>query len=259
MEDGEMADQDTILERVRGLLAKAQDTEFEPEAAALFAKAQELMTKYAIDEAMVWSKLNKGSRETPEFARILVTHLVDGIRSRDLLFRVAEFNNLKAVMLGKQEIKDKDGRKGYAVGLVGFPTDLQFTEMMWTSLLLQVAGAEKRAWREDPSSGKRGAFRRSFMEGFVGRVALRLRDAARAATVEADKASAGSTALVLRDRGLEVDDKFKELFPRLVFSRQTRRSGYDPSAHFRGGLAGERADLGRGTGNAGGGAKELGR
>jgi len=40
-----------VLQKVRGLLAKAESTEFEAEAAALTAKAQELMTRHAIDRA----------------------------------------------------------------------------------------------------------------------------------------------------------------------------------------------------------------
>src|SRR6202035_1951697 len=41
---------DRILARVRSLLAKAESTEFEAEADSLTAKAQELMTRHAIDQ-----------------------------------------------------------------------------------------------------------------------------------------------------------------------------------------------------------------
>ncbi len=42
-----------LLGRVRGLLAKAESTEFPEEAEALSAKAQELMAKYSIDHALL--------------------------------------------------------------------------------------------------------------------------------------------------------------------------------------------------------------
>ena len=42
-----------VLDKVRALLAKAESTEFEEEADALTAKAQELMARHAIDQAMV--------------------------------------------------------------------------------------------------------------------------------------------------------------------------------------------------------------
>src|SRR6476646_1454927 len=42
-----------MLERVRALLSKAESTTFPEEADALTAKAQELMARHAIDQAMV--------------------------------------------------------------------------------------------------------------------------------------------------------------------------------------------------------------
>ncbi|RMB71755.1 DUF2786 domain-containing protein [Rhodococcus sp. SBT000017] len=42
-----------MLGRIRGLLAKAESTQFPAEAEALSAKAQDLMTRYAIDSALL--------------------------------------------------------------------------------------------------------------------------------------------------------------------------------------------------------------
>lgn len=42
-----------VLGRVRGLLAKAESTSFAAEAEALSAKAQELMTRHAIERAVL--------------------------------------------------------------------------------------------------------------------------------------------------------------------------------------------------------------
>lgn len=47
------SDDDPIITKVRNLLAKAESTEFEAEAMAFTAKAHELMTRHAIDRAMV--------------------------------------------------------------------------------------------------------------------------------------------------------------------------------------------------------------
>ena len=44
---------DAVLARIRQLLAKAESTTFEAEALAFTAKAQELMTRHAIDAALV--------------------------------------------------------------------------------------------------------------------------------------------------------------------------------------------------------------
>ena len=47
------ADGDRALRRIRGLLAKAESTDFPEEAEALTAKAQELMTRHAVDAALL--------------------------------------------------------------------------------------------------------------------------------------------------------------------------------------------------------------
>lgn len=44
---------DSMMERIRNLLAKAEATTFQEEAHAFTEKAQELMQKYAIDQAML--------------------------------------------------------------------------------------------------------------------------------------------------------------------------------------------------------------
>src|SRR4051794_1929180 len=46
-------ERERVLRRIRGLLAKAESTEFPEEAEALTAKAQELMTRYAVDAAVL--------------------------------------------------------------------------------------------------------------------------------------------------------------------------------------------------------------
>src|SRR3546814_6950063 len=46
---------DPGLRRVQAMLAKAESTQFPAEAEALLAKAQELMSRHAIDEAMLQS------------------------------------------------------------------------------------------------------------------------------------------------------------------------------------------------------------
>lgn len=45
--------QEKVLARVRSLLAKAESTDFDDEADALSAEAQELMSRYALDRALL--------------------------------------------------------------------------------------------------------------------------------------------------------------------------------------------------------------
>src|SRR6185295_10188297 len=47
---------DSVLVKVRALLAQAESTSFEAEAEAFTAKAQELMARHAIDGALLWAR-----------------------------------------------------------------------------------------------------------------------------------------------------------------------------------------------------------
>ncbi len=83
------------LAKVRALLAKAESTNFEHEAAALTAKAQELMSRHAIDEAMARGA-SGGSRDTPLIRRLPVDDPYAGPKST-LLAVVAAANGVRTV------------------------------------------------------------------------------------------------------------------------------------------------------------------
>ena len=60
---------DRRLATIRGLLAKAEATEFPEEAEAFFNKASELIARYAISEALIWASTSRG-REHPDELRL---------------------------------------------------------------------------------------------------------------------------------------------------------------------------------------------
>ena len=126
---------DRVLRRIRGLLAKAESTEFPDEAESLTAKAQELMTRHAVDAAIL------------EADRPAEGHAVDTrrVHVRDpyvrakmqLLAAVAEANDVRLVWYSGLGIAN----------LVGVKADVAAVELLFTSLLLQVAQALTAAWR----------------------------------------------------------------------------------------------------------------
>lgn len=136
---------------------------------------------------------------------------------------------------------------GYVVHLFGFPADLDRTELLYTSLLVQasygLAAAEVPPW-EAPA-----AFRRSWLVGFTQAVGARLRAAERHAEEEAARrtgpggsgGSGTSVALVLADRSAQVDRRVAEAYPRLGTAPPRRLLG---SGRAGGYAAGQRADLG---------------
>jgi len=113
-----------ILEKVRALLAKAESTTFPEEAEALSAKAQELMARHSIDEAMVGAA--EGFPDAPAGVRLPVDEPYAGAKSI-LLSVVASTNRCRAVWSKELAFST----------VLGFASDLAFVEILYTSLLVQ--------------------------------------------------------------------------------------------------------------------------
>ena len=90
------AGDDRALRRIRGLLAKAESTEFPDEAEALTAKAQELMTRHAVDAALLDGGPTSSGSAAVGTRRV---HVQDPyVRAKmQLLAAVAEANDVRLV------------------------------------------------------------------------------------------------------------------------------------------------------------------
>jgi len=118
------AAQEKILAKVRGLLAKAESTDFDEEAEALSAKAQELMSRYALDRALL--DHGRGLRQQATLCRIWLDNPYV-IAKAMLVDAVARANRCCTVL---------DNDLGYTT-IVGDEGDLRLVELLGTSLLLQ--------------------------------------------------------------------------------------------------------------------------
>lgn len=227
-----------ILDRIRALLAKAESTTHDGEREVYLAKAIELIAKYGIDEALLAAKAD--TRQIPGHRRITI----DGAYSKEK----ASLLGWLVEAFGGQAVLHNRGRKAVAVTLIGFEADLERTELLYTSLLLQAMRqlaqvrpeADPWAW-EGPSRQSVAAFRRSWFVGFASRVTTRVRAAEKGAVQEATRTEGTSTALVLVDRKAQVEQYKVELFPKLG---KPRTHKVDPHAYRQGTQAGDRADIG---------------
>ncbi|MFC0627666.1 DUF2786 domain-containing protein [Kribbella deserti] len=207
---------DKALGRIRGLLAKAEATEFPDEADALSAKAQELMAKFSLDQALVDALGNgQGDLADDSAARRIWMESPYTAAKSQLVHVVAMANRCHAVMTERPPF----------VTVVGSELDLELTEILSTSLLVQANRAllatGQRARRHDESRTQ--AFRRAFFVAYAQRIGERLQAAADA-TQAAVEAEQGDLLLpVLAKREQQVTALLTTLFPKTT-TRRTRIS-----------------------------------
>jgi hypothetical protein len=134
---------------------------------------------------------------------------------------------------------------GSRVHVFGYMSDVERADILFTSLLVQMARA--LALQPVPAGGSKAkAWRRSWMLGYCTAVTGRVKEAEDAAAAAADGESDGvgaagpSTALVLADRALTVRRQTEEAYPR---TRKTRVT-YTGSGYRDGYAEGQKADIG---------------
>ena len=191
-----------MLARVRGLLAKAEATTFPEEAEAFTAKAQELMTRYAIDRAMLDD--GAGRSESPAGVRVRIDDPYASAKAM-LLQGIATANGCSAVWDGYDRIAT----------VFGFPAPLEAVEMLYTSLLLQATSTLTRLGRRPGYHTRSRAYRRAFLVAFASRIRERLLKAAAETTAQADAEHDGRLLPVLAARDDEVLAARDAAFPML--------------------------------------------
>lgn len=232
---------ESLLAKVRALLAKAEHENTAPEEAAAYtAKAAELMARYGIERAML---ADADPAADPIADREIVLAPPYALDKRDLLARVAL--PLRCRIVYRQ--RHVEGRKQVSASLFGFRSDIDRVEMIFTSLLVQAAHA--LAVEVVPPREDKAAYRRAWLAGFADAVGRRLEEAERRARERADAAAhrdeggadpGRSASLVLADRTSRVDEAFAARYGHLGKARRRTLSG---SGARRGYAAGQRADL----------------
>ncbi|UQS26124.1 DUF2786 domain-containing protein [Amycolatopsis thermalba] len=217
-----------MLARIRALLAKAESTSFPEEAEALSAKAQQLMSRYSFERALVEGVAARSGSAR----RFWLEQPYLGPKS-SLVTAVATANRCRAAFYAKL---------GF-VALVGHEVDLDLVELLSTSLLVQANEAMLAAGR----GARTRSFRHAFLLAYATRIGERLTEADRTAGAQ----FADSRLLpILTRRRQEVDTLFAELFPHTTRHRTTISNGEGWTAgreaanHAR--LTVERTELGAG-------------
>ncbi|MFJ3335217.1 DUF2786 domain-containing protein [Streptomyces sp. NPDC086766] len=212
-----------MLTRIRALLAKAEATGFPEEAEALSAKAQELMARHSIDEALLASRAQ--AADAPGACRIGVEPPYEQAKAV-LLDAVATANHCRAVW---------NEPFGFST-VVGFEADLEAVEILYTSLLVQATTAMTRAEAAQRAGGRKRTktFRQSFLAAYAHRTGTRLAAAAETQVTE-------DLLPVLASRDVAVTDRLDRLFPETTTTRL--RGVTDADGWTEGARAADRAQM----------------
>lgn len=224
------AQADPVLERVRNLLAKAESSTFEAEATAFTAKAQELMTRHAIDAALL-----HGTGDHQE-QTVTVRVPIDNpyVNAKSLLLQiVAQHGRCRSVLLSSLALST----------VIGFPDDVAAVELLFTSLLLQAQRALNDAARTAPpgTRTRSQSYRSAFLVAYAQRIDDRLGEINAAVYADVQAHQGGSFLPALRSRAEQIDAEVSERFGKLATS--TVRGGYDAAGWAHGRHAADQARL----------------
>ncbi|WP_086820719.1 DUF2786 domain-containing protein [Allokutzneria sp. NRRL B-24872] len=210
-----------VLSRVRGLLAKAESTDFPDEAEALSAKAQELMNRYALDRAAV-----EVEEQAPPAVAVRRIWLDSPY--------VAEKGHLVSAVAGANRCRSVLAEKPGYLTVVGDEFDLDSTELLATSLLVQ-ANRAMLAEGKRTGQAKTRSYRQSFLISYGVRIGERLHT-----VTELDDSVSRALVPVFAAREQAVDNTVDELFPQLKARDFTVR---DATGWAAGHAAADRARL----------------
>jgi hypothetical protein len=228
-----MPDRDVPLDRVRKLLAKAEAEGVTPaEAEALTAKAAELMARYGIDRALLAA--TQPETDKPADQVIDVDNPWAAVKAH-LLTGIAGALRCQCILVARRG-------PGARVHVFGYSCDLERADILYTSLLVQMARALAAAVMT-PGGRSPRAWRRSWMLGYVSAVVTRVRSAEDRAAQDAEaraEANGPSTAVVLADRAVTIRLRAQQAYPRTRTSRVT----YTGGGYGAGYREGQNADIG---------------
>jgi hypothetical protein len=265
--------QDRTLSRIGALLRQAEGTDNEHEADAFLQAAQRLATAASIDLAVARAHTSQRERRTEPTQRSVSIGEpgTRGLRTYVELFLAISHAN---------DIKCDIAQNSSTVYCYGFESDVAACQALYASLAVQMVRASDaylksgayrteivgryvtgrdgyRRWSERPAHATTA--RINFQQAFARRIAVRLQEARSAAREQAiadevhlppsrtEAGSAPSTALVLRNKEVELRDFYRQHSKARGTWKGARASAGESSQARR---AGDRAARAARLGNA---------
>lgn len=251
MTDAPIRSQADILRMVDNMLQRAAGVESPAEAESLAAKAQELMIKYAIDEAMLRAQRAAAGERVDD--KVVTTEIeYTGIFMKDLaslVSYVARVNDCRAIFTDHVHTSPKKR----IVTVVGFERDVKNVASLVRLLEVQrmrALNAFMTASYGGVKLAKMTSFkiRREFIHSFAHGVGTKLQHA-RDVALGASGAGTGAE-VALRSKSDVVDDAVNQMFAGLRSEKRKFTSG-GAAARQAGYRAGQSADVGQRAADAG--------
>lgn len=218
---------ESLVAKVRKLLAMAEGTANPNEADAFSRKAAELIAAHRIHP----DRLREAANDA---LGVLQVPLGRGayVRGRlSLLQAIGDAQGCRTVF----EVHDR----GTVAMVAGFRSDLDTVELLYTSLHAQASSRMASERRPTPAATQQ--WRRSFLFGYADQIRRMLKSTADEAASRVHPASA--TLPALRARSKRVDEYSRQQFGRVVAARRPKAA--TATGWVAGQQAASRADIGR--------------
>lgn len=229
----------TKLRQIQALMLAATDeTKTQGFRDNAMARAMALMAEHGVTEMMLGAQAEKRDE------KIITQNIeIKGAYSYEQMMLAARIAGALGCRSNYRHYRDTV----FSVTFVGFASDVERAELLYTSLLLQAINGVKdeRPFHWATASETR-QHRKSWLRGFAARVGNRIEEAERRARGDYDREHSGSgepgTALVVADRDTLVQRFYDEMFGKLKAAKPKRR--LNRAAVRAGAMAGSRADIG---------------
>lgn len=233
-----------MLNRVKGLFAKADSVEGTPEADTLREKAFELLAKYGIDEAMARGSAGSGNVDGDTMKAVTFTYTGDrfGYEKMYLVNRVSKSLHCDAVQLHGEHVLQIFGLSRH-LERVKFLIQLLMPQLL--SSATQAIPANPFAGRDPKDSARLTAEHRAeFMIGFADRIGSRIQESEDNAASTYDRENGGTGAsLMLKSDFDRAQAAMYKKYAGMIGQGRGRSVGRG-EGYRAGHAAGDRADVG---------------
>lgn len=195
--------------KIAALISKAESTTPE-EAAALMQRAEEMMVKYGIEQAIIDERRRLGG-VTEDIVKEHLDFTGTYAHSYVMMghYSIIALGTVKTMLAKVTVIKDGQYKKGERLYIVGYESDVRQAKLLVASIQLQCASAMSLWWDYMPSYEKewiKGSMRTNEKKGFIEAFGIGVYHRMKAARDRQLRVTGNGAELVMAGREKRVQD-----------------------------------------------------